>query len=116
MSAIFFVTRRRPGDAQIDLLELRVAHAVMLRDLRRLSALGAAIAARTQRCDRRRAGAVASYVGKVMDSVHEHHSAEDEVLWPVIAASAGDAIDLKELFRRPFGPRPTHRTDPCSGR
>jgi len=91
------VTPRRPGEPTVDLLELRVAHAVMLRDLRRLAALAAAIAAGSQRCDERRARAVARYIGKVMDSVHEHHSAEDEVLWPVIAASAGDAVDLAEL-------------------
>jgi hemerythrin-like domain-containing protein len=97
MPATVRVTPRRPGDPTVDLLELRVAHAVMLRDLRRLAALAAAIAAGRQVSDERRARAVARYVGKVMDSVHEHHSAEDEVLWPVIAASAGDSVDLAEL-------------------
>lgn len=97
MSTTVRVTPRRPGEPKVDLLELRIAHAVMLRDMRRLSALAAAIGAGSQRCDERRASAVARYVGKVMDSVHEHHSAEEDLLWPVIAASAGDAVDLGEL-------------------
>jgi hemerythrin-like domain-containing protein len=97
MATTVRVTPRGTGDPQIDLLELRVAHAVMLRDLRRLAGLAAAIAAGSQQCDQRRARAIARYVAKVMDSVHEHHSAEDEVLWPVIAASTGDGVDLGEL-------------------
>jgi hemerythrin-like domain-containing protein len=88
---------RRPGQPEVDLLELRIGHAVMQRDLRRLAALIAAIAAGTQHCDTRRAQALARYVGKVMDTIHDHHSAEDDLLWPLIVASAGDAVDLAEL-------------------
>ena len=97
MSTTVRVTPRRPGEPPVDLLELRVAHAVMLRDLWRLAALAAAISAGSQRCDEKRARALARYVGKVMDSVHEHHAAEDDLLWPVIAASAGDVVDLADL-------------------
>lgn len=91
------VSPRRPGDPVVDLLHLRVAHQVMLRDLRRLTTLADDVCAGTTVLDERRARALSRYVHKAMASVHHHHAAEDDVLWPVIEASAGDAVDLTDL-------------------
>src|SRR3954469_13552244 len=38
--------------------------------------------------------AIVAFAGHVLHAVHVHHSREDEVLWPVIAASAGPHVDL----------------------
>ena len=74
---------------------LLLAHRAMVRDLDRVAELGAREAGR--RLDRRRAAAVADYVSDLCDSIHHHHSAEDEVLWPVLERSAGAHVDLTEL-------------------
>ncbi|MEJ5869416.1 hemerythrin domain-containing protein [Pseudokineococcus sp. 5B2Z-1] len=91
------VTPRRPGEPVVDLLHLRVIHQVLLRDAHRLTALADDVAAGTEVLDRRRATALARYVDKSMTSIHHHHAAEDDLLWPVIVGSAGDAVDLDEL-------------------
>lgn len=91
------VTPRRPGEPVVDLLHLRVIHVVMLRDLRRLTALADDVAAGATRLDARRARALQRWIGRSMTSIHHHHAAEDEVLWPVIEGSAGSAVDLTEL-------------------
>ncbi|UQU66472.1 hemerythrin domain-containing protein [Couchioplanes caeruleus] len=74
---------------------LLLAHRAMLRDLDRVADLAAREAGR--RLERRRAAAVADYVTDLCDSIHHHHSAEDEVLWPVLERSAGAHVDLTEL-------------------
>lgn len=89
------VTPRSAGDPRPDTLGMRLAHRAMLRDAARLPALlqhlsAAAVAPA-------RARAVAGYVEDFCDSIHHHHSAEDDVLWPVLAASAGTHVDLAEL-------------------
>ena len=83
--------------ARPDPLGMRLAHRAMLRDARRLTELAEALAAGSTTADRRRATAIARYVADYCDSVASHHSAEDEVLWPVLAASAGPGVDLAEL-------------------
>lgn len=97
MSTAHAVTPRRPHEPAVDLMHLRVIHQVMLRDLRRLTALSDDVAAGATAMDVRRARALALYVHKVTTSIHHHHAAEDDVLWPVLEASAGDAVDLTEL-------------------
>ncbi|PRY39358.1 hemerythrin-like domain-containing protein [Geodermatophilus tzadiensis] len=89
------VRPRTDGDLVPDVLGMRLAHRAMLRDANRLPDLAERLAAGT--CDARRADAVARYVRDFADSVHHHHSVEDEVLWPVLAASAGPHVDLTEL-------------------
>ncbi|TFV44384.1 hemerythrin domain-containing protein [Blastococcus sp. TF02A-35] len=89
------VTPRQSGDPQPDTLGMRLAHRAMLRDARRLPALLGALAATP--VGRPRAAAVADYVADFCDSIHHHHSAEDDVLWPVLAASAGPHVDLAGL-------------------
>ncbi|MGW4369257.1 hemerythrin domain-containing protein [Nocardia takedensis] len=66
---------------------LLLARRAMLRDLDRCAvpaagALGAPL-------ERKRAAAVADYLTDLCDSIHHHHSAEDEVLWPVLERSVG---------------------------
>ena len=44
-----------------------------------------------------RAAAIAAYLSDFCDSIHHHHSAEDEVLWPVLERATGAHVDLTEL-------------------
>ncbi|MFC8043384.1 hemerythrin domain-containing protein [Nocardia sp. NPDC057353] len=74
---------------------LLLAHRAMLRDLDRCAALAARLAGTP--LERRRATAVAAYLTDFCDSIHHHHSAEDEVLWPVLERAAGAHVDLTEL-------------------
>ena len=91
------VTPRTEGDPRPDTIGMRLAHRVMLRDARRLTALAESLAARTTTADAARGAAIGAYVADYCDSIHHHHSAEDDVLWPVLAASAGPHVDLAEL-------------------
>jgi hemerythrin-like domain-containing protein len=91
------VRPRAAGDPVPNVLGMRIAHRVMLRDANRLTDLAEQLAAGTAVADSRRADAVAAYVRDWADSVHHHHSVEDEILWPVLAASAGPHVDLTEL-------------------
>lgn len=74
---------------------LLLAHRAMLRDLDRLATLTADLAGRG--LDRKRAAAIADYLTDFCDSIHHHHSAEDDVLWPVLERDAGPHVDLSEL-------------------
>ena len=76
---------------------LLLAHRAMLRDLDRLAELTATLAGGAARLHRKRAAAIAAYLSDFCDSIHHHHSAEDEVLWPVLERSAGAHVDLTEL-------------------
>jgi hemerythrin-like domain-containing protein len=87
---------RADGDPVPDVLGMRLAHRAMLRDARRLTDLAERLAA-APATGAEHADAVAGYVRDWADSVHHHHSAEDDVLWPVLAASAGPHVDLTEL-------------------
>ena len=91
------VNVRRPGDPEPDLSGITLTHRAMVTDTRRLAELTAAIAQRRLPCGPKRAKAVARYVELMCESIHHHHTMEDDVLWPVIEASAGDFIDLTEL-------------------
>ena len=87
------VRPRAEGDPVPDVLGMRLAHRAMLSDASRLTDLAERLAA-TPATGQRRADAVARYVYDFADSVHHHHSVEDDVLWPVLAASAGPHVDL----------------------
>ncbi|GID29344.1 hemerythrin domain-containing protein [Paractinoplanes brasiliensis] len=76
---------------------LLLAHRAMLRDLDRCAALTADLARNSPRLDRKRAAAIAGYLSDFCDSIHHHHSAEDDVLWPVLERAAGAHVDLTEL-------------------
>jgi len=89
----FPVRPRSDGDPVADVLGMRLAHRTMLRDAARLTARAEESAAGT-RVD---AVALAGYVRDFADSVHHHHTVEDEILWPVLVESAGPHVDLTEL-------------------
>jgi hemerythrin-like domain-containing protein len=76
---------------------LLLAHRAMLRDLDRLGELTARLVRRGTRLDPKRATAIAAYLDDLCDSIHHHHAAEDDVLWPVLERSAGAHVDLTEL-------------------
>ncbi len=92
------VSPRRDGDPVPDPLGLRLAHRVMLRDAGRLTGLAERLSSGREEVGRRRAAGIAGYVRAWADSVHHHHCAEDEVLWPVLVGSAGPHVDLSELL------------------
>ncbi|WP_328475970.1 hemerythrin domain-containing protein [Actinoplanes sp. NBC_00393] len=76
---------------------LLLAHRAMLRDLDRCAELAAGLATARTLLHRKRAAAVADYFTDFCDSIHHHHSAEDDVLWPVLERAAGAHVDLTEL-------------------
>jgi hemerythrin-like domain-containing protein len=90
-------TRRTHVTPRPDTLGMRLAHRTMLRDARRLTELAEALAAGSTTADAARGTAIGRYVADYCDSIHHHHSVEDDILWPVLAASAGPHVDLAEL-------------------
>ena len=92
-AAPFRVTPRQAGDPVADVLGMRLAHRTMLRDAARLTTRAEQLAASAAGDPR----ALAGYVRDWADSVHHHHSVEDEILWPVLVESAGPHVDLSEL-------------------
>ncbi|WP_312028858.1 hemerythrin domain-containing protein [Gordonia paraffinivorans] len=40
-------------------------------------------------CGARRRRAIADYLGLLCDSIHHHHTVEDDVVWPILESSAG---------------------------
>jgi iron-sulfur cluster repair protein YtfE (RIC family) len=92
-TAAFRVTPRQDGDPVADVTGMRLAHRTMLADAARLTSRAEQFAAGTTGSP----AAFADYVRDFADSVHHHHTAEDDVLWPVLAESAGPCVDLTEL-------------------
>lgn len=82
---------------QPELLGITLAHRAMLTDVRRLVAAVCDIGDGRMPCSARRADAIARYTELMCESIHHHHTMEDDVLWPVINASAGGVVDLTEL-------------------
>lgn len=80
-----------------DVLGMQIAHRVMLRDLDRATGMAMAMADGGVPVTRRRARAFVRYLGLMAESIHHHHRAEDDVLWPVIEQRAGSHIDLTAL-------------------
>ena len=80
-----------------DLLGLRLGHRVMCRDARRLADLTAAWAAGTTTMTAARGRALVSWTDRLATEIHQHHTAEDDILWPVLVRRAGAAVDLTAL-------------------
>lgn len=78
-----------------DLALLVVTHQEMREDLRRLAACLGAAGARA--VPRGRARAISRYAGAVLAAICAWHEAEESMLWPAVAASAGQAVDLCPL-------------------
>lgn len=72
-----------------------VVHRAIRQDLRRLAACLGQIAARGVPPARSRA--VCRYTTALLAEIRAHHQGEDDVVWPVIAATAGPAVDLTPL-------------------
>ena len=72
-----------------------VIHRAIRQDLRRLAACLAEIAGRGAPPSQARA--IGRYTAALLAEIRAHHENEDEVLWPVIAATAGQAVDLAPL-------------------
>ncbi|TDC00301.1 hemerythrin domain-containing protein [Micromonospora fluostatini] len=80
-----------------NLTGFRINHRTMRSDTRRLADLVGRVAAGQITYDRRRATALRTYLRLLCDGIHHHHAMEDQVLWPVLARSAGAEIDLRDL-------------------
>lgn len=80
-----------------DVLGMRIAHRVMLRDLDRTTGVAMAMADGGVPVTRRRTRALVRYLGSMVESIHHHHRAEDDILWPVIEERAGALVDLTAL-------------------
>jgi hemerythrin-like domain-containing protein len=72
-----------------------VAHRAMRRDLARLATLAGDIVGRDQQPSRE--GAICRYAAALLAAIRAHHQGEDEILWPVVAATARQAVDLAPL-------------------
>ena len=80
-----------------DLLGLRLGHRVMCRDARRLADLTAAWAGGDETMSAARGRALVSWTDRLATEIHQHHTAEDDILWPVLVRRAGAAVDLAAL-------------------
>ncbi|WP_312029201.1 hemerythrin domain-containing protein [Gordonia paraffinivorans] len=87
---------RSAGERAPDLTGMKVAHRAMLADTRRFTEIVHRIGA-GEACGARRRRTIADYLGLLCDSIHHHHTVEDDVVWPILESSAGAAIDVREL-------------------
>ncbi|GAA4904584.1 hemerythrin HHE cation binding domain-containing protein [Actinomycetospora succinea] len=87
-------TPRRPGDPTPDLLDYRVVHRAMTRDLTRLAEVAGELV-RTP--DRRRLRLLRHYLQGVTAEIVNHHRVEDDDVWPLLEEVAGDLTALCAL-------------------
>jgi hypothetical protein len=69
----------------------------MLADTRDVADLADRVAGGSPALTAARAAALRSYVEQLCQEIHAHHDGEDHLIWPVVAASAGSAVDLSGL-------------------
>ncbi|MDY6999097.1 MAG: hemerythrin domain-containing protein [Actinomycetota bacterium] len=86
-----------PGPDEPDVLGMQIAHRAMLRDLDRTTGIALAMADGTVPITGRRTRMLVRYLELLAESIHHHHRAEDDILWPVIEDRAGGHIDLAPL-------------------
>lgn len=79
-----------------DLSDFALAHRALRSGVRFLARAVAAVADGAP-CSADRHDAIIWFAEHVLHEVAEHHRKEDAILWPVIVAAAGDALDLDEL-------------------
>ncbi|MGY1772509.1 hemerythrin domain-containing protein [Blastococcus sp. SYSU D00813] len=93
----FPVTPRRTADEpEADLFGFALVHRALRTGCRLLADAVTSVAAGSP-CGPERQRAIVAFAGHMLHEVHVHHSREDDVLWPVIAASAGAHVDLSPL-------------------
>jgi hypothetical protein len=84
---------RSAHEPEPDLVRLVVTHRAMRRDLGRLaSCLGDGGRSRT-----RRSAALWRYTAGLLAQVRAHNEGEMDILWPMAAAAAGQAVDIAPL-------------------
>lgn len=87
------ITPRRDGDPEVDLTVGYVEHRAIRADLKRLvEALEKATA-----MPHDRSAAIRTYLDRLIFAIVRHHRIEDDGLWPLLAASAGEPLGLEEL-------------------
>jgi hemerythrin-like domain-containing protein len=94
----FAVTPRRPGEPEVDLMGVTLIHRALRSGARMLADATTGIASGAP-CSRERQRAIVQVSLAVLHEISRHHEREDDVLWPVIVASAGDGdgVDLDPL-------------------
>jgi hypothetical protein len=90
----FEVHPRRDGQPEADLLAFTLIHRALRCAPRTLAR---ALRSESTRPGDDRHRAAVRFGRAVLAEIHSHHRREDDVLWPVIAASAGAAVDLRPL-------------------
>ena len=85
-----------PGEPEPDLTSLVITHRAIGQDLGRLAASVAEMASRGAAPGRELA--LQHYAAALVAQIRAHHRCEDEIVWPVIAAAAGQAVDLAPLI------------------
>jgi len=91
----FALKTRTTREPEPDLTLLVMIHRAIRQDLRRLDAYLAEIA--DCGAPPAQARAIGRYTAALFAEVCRHHENEDGILWPVIAATAGQAVDLTPL-------------------
>ncbi|GAA0968161.1 hemerythrin domain-containing protein [Actinocorallia libanotica] len=89
------VRPRTEGAPEVDLTSFAIIHRAMCGEVRRLADLTAAQGDTPFPPERETA--LRRLLGHLATEIHGHHTKEDEVLWPVVSASAGAAVDLLPL-------------------
>ena len=84
---------RTAAEPEADLTPMLVTHRAIRRDLRRLAdCLGEPAPVPPGRAD-----AVRRYTAALLARIRAHNDSEEDILWPVIAATAGQSADLTPL-------------------
>jgi iron-sulfur cluster repair protein YtfE (RIC family) len=91
----FALRTRTAREPQPDLTPIVVVHRAIRQDLARLVACLGEVAARDWPPSRARA--IRRYTAALLAEILAHHRGEDDIIWPVIAATAGQAVDLTPL-------------------
>ena len=91
------VTPRRDGEPEVDLTAVRLVHRAMLTDVRALADLADRVAGGTTPLSDDRRAALWQYADRLCIEIDSLNDAEGGELWPVVAASAGSAVDLSDL-------------------
>ena len=86
---------RTTQEPEPDLTSIVVIHRAIRQDLRRLTACLAEIPRRGAPPSQARA--IGRYTTALLAEIRAHHHHEDDIIWPVIAATAGQAVDLTPL-------------------
>ncbi len=95
MSSTPSLKPRTSHDPAPDLTSLVVTHRAIRQDLSRLAATLAAIGQRG--LEPGQARAVCRYTTALLAAIRAHHDNENDIIWPLIAATARETVDLAPL-------------------